>query len=61
MPQDMLSVVLCTYNRADNLAIALGTVVAQAPSDAFQFEVVVVDDGSTDHTRETVERETARP
>jgi glycosyltransferase involved in cell wall biosynthesis len=56
MPQDMLSVVLCTYNRADNLAIALGTVVAQASSSAFQYEVVVIDDGSTDHTRETVEQ-----
>jgi len=56
MPNVLLSVVLCSYNRADSLALALATVVAQRPSEAFGVEVVVVDDGSTDHTRETVEQ-----
>lgn len=55
MRDHVLSVVLCSYNRADNLAIALDTVVAQTPSPDFDVEVVVVDDGSTDHTRATVE------
>lgn len=56
LPQELLSVVICTYNRADNLAIALGTVVAQTPSASFDVEVVVVDDGSTDQTQATVSR-----
>lgn len=59
MPKDLLSVVLCSYNRADSLAIALGTVVAQVPSAEFDFEVVVVDDGSTDHTAAVVARAAA--
>lgn len=56
MPNDLLSVVICSYNRADSLAQALESVVAQSPSPDFDVEVVVVDDGSTDHTAETVAR-----
>jgi GT2 family glycosyltransferase len=55
MPKDLLSVVVCSYNRADSLALALRSVVAQHPATHFDLEVVVVDDGSTDHTRQTVE------
>ena len=44
-----VSVVICTYNRADCLADAVRSVVAQeAP---FPFEVMVVDNNSTDGTR----------
>jgi len=48
-----LSVVLCTFNRAPLLARALVALVAQAPESP-PYEVVVVDNNSTDATRETV-------
>jgi glycosyltransferase involved in cell wall biosynthesis len=47
------SVVICTYNYAHLLPDALQTLAAQTVQD---FELVVVDDGSTDHTAEVVER-----
>ncbi len=54
MTPESLSVVICTLNRADSLRRALETVIGQAPED-FETEVVVVDDGSTDSTRDVVE------
>lgn len=41
------SVVVCTYNRADTLAAALDSLIAQTETD---WECIVVDDGSTDAT-----------
>lgn len=49
-----LSVVICTYNRAAMLRRALLTTVQQETA-GFTYEVVVVDDGSTDNTRAVVE------
>lgn len=48
-----LAVIICTYNRADNLRLALQSVLRQE-CHGFTYEIVVVDDASTDHTRETV-------
>lgn len=48
----MISVVLPTYNRARCLSRAINSVLNQTYSD---FELIVVDDGSTDNTRELVE------
>jgi glycosyltransferase involved in cell wall biosynthesis len=45
----MFSVVLCTYNRADLIIDAVGRVLDQSWPD---FELIVVDDGSTDQTAE---------
>ena len=50
------SVIVCTLNRADALAECLATIVKSAgtlPSGA--VELVVVDNGSTDHTRAVVQ------
>ena len=44
-----LSVVLCTYDRADRLAACLDRLAAQTAAP-HRFEVVIVDDGSTDGT-----------
>ena len=49
-----LSVVVATYNRADTLRETLAHLMAQS-LDAQRFEVIVVDDGSTDDTRSVVE------
>jgi len=47
----MISVIIPTYNRAAMLAYALRSVSTQTFCD---YEVIVVDDGSTDDTRHTV-------
>jgi glycosyltransferase involved in cell wall biosynthesis len=50
-----LSVIIPTHNRADILKTCLEKVIAQKGAD---FEVIVVDDGSTDNTEQVV-RESA--
>lgn len=47
------SVIVCTFNRAGLLPRALDSVLAQVESD---WEVVIVDDGSTDDTVQTVQK-----
>lgn len=49
----LISVVVCTYNRADLLADALDDLCAQTLDPAL-YEVIVVDNSSTDNTREVV-------
>jgi glycosyltransferase involved in cell wall biosynthesis len=46
-----VSVVVCTYNRADRLRCALESLVRQETHGQFTFEIVAVDDGSTDRTQ----------
>jgi glycosyltransferase involved in cell wall biosynthesis len=53
-----VSVVLSTYNRADRLPAALDALLGQAGNVA--YEVIVVDNNSTDATRTVVERAAAR-
>jgi hypothetical protein len=49
----LVSAVLCTFNRAELLRQALGALCGQTLG-VEHFEVVVIDDGSTDETREVV-------
>ncbi len=52
MNNPLFSIIIPTYNRADFLKIAIESVLNQTCDD---FELIIIDDGSTDHTRETVE------
>jgi glycosyltransferase involved in cell wall biosynthesis len=49
-----LSVVMATFNRAETLKLTIGHLAAQTLDPAC-FEVIVVDDGSSDGTRDVVE------
>jgi glycosyltransferase involved in cell wall biosynthesis len=51
------SVIIPTYNRAHFLSEAVDSVLAQQYSS---FEVIIVDDGSTDNTRAVIENKYAR-
>jgi glycosyltransferase involved in cell wall biosynthesis len=48
-----VTVAVCTRNRAEKLDITLRSLLAQS-MDSSEYEIVVVDDGSTDHTAEVV-------
>lgn len=48
-----VSVITPTFNRADYLPVAIESVLAQTFGD---FELIVIDDGSTDHTPELMQR-----
>jgi glycosyltransferase involved in cell wall biosynthesis len=50
-----ISLLVATFNRADYLERTLRSLAAQT-LDAAQFEIVVVDNNSTDHTREVCEK-----
>lgn len=49
----LVSVTICTYNRADQLREALASLIAQRVD--FDYEIVVVDNLSTDHTQSVIE------
>src|SRR5204863_2687154 len=50
------TVIVCTYNRAGNLPSCLGALTRQEGVEAIDWEVLVVDNNSSDDTPKTVER-----
>jgi glycosyltransferase involved in cell wall biosynthesis len=50
-----ITVVLCTYNRGAALATALTSVLGSVPPGSSTWEVLVVDNNSTDQTRQVIE------
>jgi glycosyltransferase involved in cell wall biosynthesis len=50
-----ITVILCTHNRCQSLAKTLSSVAASTLPEAVEWEVLVVDNNSTDQTREVVE------
>lgn len=55
-----ISLILCTYNRCEMLSRALDSVLACQLPDSFQWELLVVDNNSSDRTREIVESYSSR-
>lgn len=49
------SIIVCTYNRADSLLDTLKALHALTAAPGRQWEVIVVDNNSKDHTRQVVE------
>lgn len=50
-----ISVVVCTYNRCENLKSTLESLLHQETDGSFDHEVLVVDNNSSDRTQEVVE------
>jgi glycosyltransferase involved in cell wall biosynthesis len=50
-----ITVILCTYDRSESLAKTLNSVAASSLPDSVQWEVLVVDNNSSDRTREVVD------
>jgi glycosyltransferase involved in cell wall biosynthesis len=57
--QPNVTLLVCTYNRCDDLREMLESALAQTASD-FTYEVLVVDNNSSDETRKVVESIVAR-
>src|SRR5215472_12967431 len=49
-----VTVVVCTYNRCRDLAVALESIAASEMPSSVWWEVLVVDNNSTDETRDVV-------
>lgn len=49
-----ISVLICTRNRAASLRETLEAVLDQIPAPHFDYEMVIVDNGSTDTTRQVI-------
>ncbi|MGO8735044.1 MAG: glycosyltransferase [Terriglobia bacterium] len=50
-----ITVILCTFNRATSLSKALGSVACSELPESVEWEVLVVDNNSSDQTREVIE------
>jgi glycosyltransferase involved in cell wall biosynthesis len=50
-----ISVVVCTYNRADSLVKTLESVVSQSLPQGIDWEILVIDNNSSDETRRVAE------
>jgi glycosyltransferase involved in cell wall biosynthesis len=50
-----ITVILCTFNRCTTLAKTLDSIAASVLPDSVEWEVLVVDNNSTDRTRDVVE------
>jgi glycosyltransferase involved in cell wall biosynthesis len=59
MPDLQISAIICTHNRDTYLGAAIDSLLAQ--DFTANFEIVVVDNGSSDRTREVVEQRATDP
>lgn len=50
-----ISVVVCTYNRSESLGATVKSLAAQTLPESIGWEILIVDNNSTDETRQVVE------
>lgn len=55
MAVPFVSIIVPTYNRSEYLPGALGSLIAQEINGEFEYELIVVDNGSSDNTEAVVE------
>jgi glycosyltransferase involved in cell wall biosynthesis len=58
MPELQISAIVCTHNREEYLGAAIDSLLHQ---DFYNYEVIVVDNASSDRTRQLVEERLANP
>ncbi len=51
-----ISVLICTRNRAESLDAALQRFFAQRFTGGYEFELIIIDNASTDETKQVIER-----
>ena len=49
-----ISIIICTYNRSESLKRTLQSLKEMSVSDDIEWELLIVDNNSTDNTREAV-------
>jgi glycosyltransferase involved in cell wall biosynthesis len=59
MPDPLISAIICTHNRDQYLGAAIDSLLHQ--DFAGEYEVIVVDNASSDRTREVVEARLSHP
>ena len=60
MKTPLISVIIPTYNRSEMLSDALESLIHQENSGDFSYEIIVVDNASTDSTKTVVEQAAAK-
>ena len=50
----LVTVITPTYNRADLIGSAIESIINQKKTIPFDREMIIVDDGSTDNTKEVI-------
>jgi glycosyltransferase involved in cell wall biosynthesis len=56
MPRQLISIILPVYNEAENLRVLLPALCETLDTLGLHYEIVIVDDGSTDETASTLRR-----
>ncbi len=56
MKRKTVSVVLCTYERKGMLSGALSSLLCQEREGKFEYEILVIDNGSKDNTKSVVDK-----
>ena len=52
----LVSVIICTYNRCEDLGRVLDSLLKQRTNNHFTYEAIIVDNNSTDQTKEVVSK-----
>lgn len=60
MSMTKISVIVATYNRAEDVKDTIDCLIDQETKDEFDYEVIVADNNSKDNTKEAVETYTSR-